>query len=154
MNIVNDARDFNGFIKHYTCHSSFHSPSLYQKNFVGNSKQNQWQVLGPLTRTLICSQMTRWMHLLDCLLHRRKTPSRKFWKWGNLRKNCEKLNIGINKGERSFHSAEFRNVLRTGKCANWSENIILGLDYENYQPIEQMHTRAASPPYENQHSSH
>ena len=35
--------------------------------------------------------------------------------------NClaeEHMNIGINKGERSFHSAEFRNVLRTGKCAN------------------------------------
>ena len=37
------------------------------------------------------------------------------------RENCiteERLNVGITKGERSFYSAEFRKVLKTGKCAN------------------------------------
>ena len=33
-----------------------------------------------------------------------------------------------------------------------AENIILGLDYENYQLIEQVHTRDESSPYKNQHS--
>ena len=94
----------NGFIKHYTCHSSLHSPSLWQKTFVGNSKQNQWQVtrsadsdfdlladdsVNGFTWLIIASKKDDICRGVQKIHMVQKTSSRKFWKWCKLKRKLQ-----------------------------------------------------------------